>query len=232
MERDRAARDSRIEDAAAAVFAALASRMDAERATAAADERVAHGLRRLLDEGLTTQQAAHLCDLTVGAAQKLLRHHAATRSTAEQPRARRAESDNRARGRGDVGADAGASEGRAMAMADEATAQVHLRGILQLIDRAVRALVDDESSTAVACESQARAAQEALQRVVADPSTPVAVRTSLPRARTLDVHDDAVFLLAAAERQLAALPAEARNKLPVCAAATYLRRARRALATP
>ena len=111
MERDRAARDSRIEDAAAAVFAALASRMDAERASTAADEHVADGLRRLLDEGLTTHQAAQLCDLTPGAAQKLLRRHAATPATAEQPRAHRAERDHRNRGRRDGRADAGVSEG-------------------------------------------------------------------------------------------------------------------------
>ncbi len=111
MERDRAARDSRIEDAAAAVFAAHASRMDAERATAAADERVAGGLRRLLEEGLTTHQAAQLCDLTAGAAQKLLRRHAATPATAQQLRAHRAERDDRHRGRGEAGADAGMSGG-------------------------------------------------------------------------------------------------------------------------
>ena len=47
-----------------------------------------------------------------------------------------------------------------------------------------------------------------------------------------DPLDDAAYLLAAADRQLAALPAEARNQLPLCAAATYLRRARQALAMP
>ena len=111
MERDRAARDSRIEDAAAAVFAALASRTDAERATTAADERVAGGLRRLVGEGLTTHQAAQLCDLTAGAAQKLLRRHVATPATAEQPRAHRVERDDRNRGQRDGGADAGVFEG-------------------------------------------------------------------------------------------------------------------------
>jgi hypothetical protein len=111
MERDRAARDSRIEDAATTVFAALASRTDAERATIAADERVAHGLRRLLEEGLTTQQAAQLCDLTAGAAQKLLRRHAPTPATADEPRTHRVERDDRQRGQRDDRADAGASEG-------------------------------------------------------------------------------------------------------------------------
>ena len=95
MERDRAARDARIEDAAAAVFTALASRTDAEHATTAADERVAHGLRRLLEEGLTTHQAAHLCDLTAGAAQKLLRRHTPTPATADQPPTHRAKRDDR-----------------------------------------------------------------------------------------------------------------------------------------
>ena len=107
MERDRAARDSRIEDAAAAVFAALASRTDAERASTAAEERVAGGLRRLLDEGLTAQQAAHLCDLTVGAAQKLLRRHTAPAPAASQRRAHLAERNERNRGQRGDGADAG-----------------------------------------------------------------------------------------------------------------------------
>jgi hypothetical protein len=118
-------------------------------------------------------------------------------------------------------------------MADEPTAQVHLRAILQLIDRAVSALVEDESSIALACESQARAAQEALQRVLSDRTAPVGVQTGrLPGARLVDPRDDAALLLAAAERRLAVLPVEARNQLPVCATATYLRRAQRALATP
>jgi hypothetical protein len=105
MERDRAARDARIEDAAAAVFAALASRTDAECAATAADERVAGGLRRLLEEGLTTHQAAQLCDLTAGAVQKLLRRHAATPAIAEQPPAHRAQCEAHRRGEGDGGAD-------------------------------------------------------------------------------------------------------------------------------
>ena len=118
-----------------------------------------------------------------------------------------------------------------MPTGNEATARVQLRGILQLLDRAVSALADDESSIGLACESQARAAQAALQQVVAHPLASVGVRTGgASGARILDIHDDAVLLLAAAERQLAALSVEARNQLPVCAAATYLRRARRALA--
>jgi hypothetical protein len=107
MERDRAAQDARIEDAAAAVFAALASRVDAERAMAVADDRVAHGLRRLLEEGLTTHQAAQLCDLTAGAAQKLLRRHARTAPAAEQPGAHQVERDDRDCGHGAAGTDAG-----------------------------------------------------------------------------------------------------------------------------
>jgi hypothetical protein len=106
MERDRAARDSRIEDAAAAVFAALALKTEAERTCTAADERVAHGLGRLLEEGLTTHQAAQLCDVTTGAAQRLLRRHAARPATAEQPRTRQAERGDRDRGQRAGGADA------------------------------------------------------------------------------------------------------------------------------
>ena len=118
-------------------------------------------------------------------------------------------------------------------MAEEATEQVRLRAILELIDRGVRVLADDESSIALACESQARAAQAALQQVVSPQTAPPDSQGSRPPgARLVDSVGDSQLLLVAAERQLAALPAQARNQLPVCAAATYLRRARRALATP
>lgn len=120
-----------------------------------------------------------------------------------------------------------------MAVADDAAAQIPVRAILQLIDCAVSALADDESSIGLACESQARAAQAALQQVVADRTAPPGVQTSPPPgARILNVRDNAASLLAAAERQLAALPADVRNQVPMCAAAIYLRHARRALATP
>jgi hypothetical protein len=124
-------------------------------------------------------------------------------------------------------------ERRAVAMPDEATARVQLRAILQLIDRAVSALADDESSIGLACASQAHAARAALQHVVANPSPLVGGQTGRATgARIRDTHDEVVLLLAAAERQLAAVSAEARNQLPVCAAAAYLRRARQALARP
>ena len=73
MEHDRAARDTRIEHAAAAVFTALAAKEKAEQNVHAAEGHVGQSLRRLLEEGLTTTQAAQLCDLTPTAVQRLLR---------------------------------------------------------------------------------------------------------------------------------------------------------------
>ena len=73
MEHDRAARDTRIEHAAAAVFTALAAKEQAEQDVHAAEEGVGQSLRRLLQEGLTTSQAAQLCDLAPTTVQRLLR---------------------------------------------------------------------------------------------------------------------------------------------------------------
>ena len=92
MEHDRAARDTRIEQAAAAVFTALAAKEQAEHNVHTAEGQVGQSLRRLLQEGLTTSQAAQLCDLPPTAVQRLLRRYpadaarqrttpAATRST-------------------------------------------------------------------------------------------------------------------------------------------------------
>ena len=73
MEHDRAARDARIEQAAAAVFTALAAKARAEQDVHAAEGQVGQSLRRLLQEGLTSTQAAQLCELPPTAVQRLLR---------------------------------------------------------------------------------------------------------------------------------------------------------------
>ena len=73
MDHDRAARDTRIEQAAAAVFTALAAKTRAEQDVHTAEGQVEQSLRRLLQEGLTTTQAAQLCELPPTAVQRLLR---------------------------------------------------------------------------------------------------------------------------------------------------------------
>jgi hypothetical protein len=75
MEHDRAARDTRIEHAAAAVFTALAAKTRAEQDVHTAEGQVGQSLRRLLQEGLTSTQAAQLCDLPPTAVQRLLRRY-------------------------------------------------------------------------------------------------------------------------------------------------------------
>ena len=69
-EHDRAAR---IEHAAAAVFTALTAKTRAEHDVHTAESHVGQSLRRLLQEGLTTTQAAQLCELPPTTVQRLLR---------------------------------------------------------------------------------------------------------------------------------------------------------------
>ena len=106
MEHGRAARDTRIEQAAAAVFTALTAKTRAEQDVHTAEGQVGQSLRRLLQEGLTTTQAAQLCELPPTAVQRLLR-----RSPADAARQRTTPAATRpARAGGDdiaVGTDSG-----------------------------------------------------------------------------------------------------------------------------
>ena len=108
MEHDRAARDTRIEHAAAAVFTALAAKEQAERDVHAAEGQVGQSLRRLLQEGLTTTQAAQLCDLRPTAVQRLQRRcpadTARQRTTPAATRRTRASGNDAAVGTGSDGA--------------------------------------------------------------------------------------------------------------------------------
>ena len=108
MEHDRAARDARIEHAAAAVFTALAARTRAEQDVHQAEERVGQSLRRLLQEGLTTTQAAQLCELPPTTVQRLLRRSPADaarqRTTPVATRSARAGGDDMAVGTDSDGA--------------------------------------------------------------------------------------------------------------------------------
>ena len=102
MEHDRAARDTRIEHAAAAVFTALAAKTRAEHDVHAAEADVGQSLRRLLEEGLTSTQAAQLCDLPPTTIQRLLRRRpvdaARQRTTSAATGSARAGGDDTAAG--------------------------------------------------------------------------------------------------------------------------------------
>ena len=100
MEHDRAARDTRIEHAAAAVFTALAAKARAEQNVHAAEADVGQSLRQLLQEGLTTSQAAQLCDLPPTAVQRLLRRYPADAARQRTTRV----ATRRARAGGDIAA--------------------------------------------------------------------------------------------------------------------------------
>lgn len=72
LDEDRAARDERIEVAAAAVFVAQADRQDALAAVTAAETSMAGSVRTLLDaEGLTQAQTADLLGLDSGEVRRL-----------------------------------------------------------------------------------------------------------------------------------------------------------------
>lgn len=94
LDRDRAARDSRIENAAAEVFVRQAARADAEQAVADADVKIGAALRLLAQDGVSVEGVAQMCDLSVTEVRRLTR---------KQTRAEQTKLD-----RGDeVGGDAG-----------------------------------------------------------------------------------------------------------------------------
>lgn len=76
LDRDRAARDARIEAAAAEVFVQQQLRADAEQAVARADVAIGASLRLLLDDGVALESAAQLCDLSETEVRRLTRTRA------------------------------------------------------------------------------------------------------------------------------------------------------------
>ena len=73
LDRNRAARDNRVEQAAAKVFVLLEQHADAETAMQEASAGVSKALRELIGEGLTVDGVAELCELEVGEVRRLLR---------------------------------------------------------------------------------------------------------------------------------------------------------------
>ena len=88
LDRERDARDQRIEEATAAAFVALDARADAERALAAAAAEVAEALRTLLTEGVSAQRAGALLDIETSDVRRLSKlHPAAPPAVGDQLRA-------------------------------------------------------------------------------------------------------------------------------------------------
>ncbi len=71
LDTGRAERDARIDVAVADVYQAQDDKATAVEAIADADQRIGQAIRRLISEGITTAQAAQLCELTVTAVQRL-----------------------------------------------------------------------------------------------------------------------------------------------------------------
>lgn len=106
---------------------------------------------------------------------------------------------------------------------------------LSLIARALVWLADESSPEAVHCENEARAARDALLTLSGDSDSRLATSASespVDGQRQVRGTDDAGWLLADAERVVSQLPDHVRNQVAVCAAMSYLRRARRALVIP
>ncbi len=73
LDRDRAARDDRVEQAAARVFLLLEQHDAAEQAMQKANTETAKELRKLLEEGITLDGVAELCELEVAHVRRLVR---------------------------------------------------------------------------------------------------------------------------------------------------------------
>ncbi len=73
LDTDRAARDKRIETAAAAVFLGLDDLAAARLAVGQVEDGIGDALRDLVNEGLSVEQAAELCELSVAEVRKLTR---------------------------------------------------------------------------------------------------------------------------------------------------------------
>lgn len=100
---------------------------------------------------------------------------------------------------------------------------------VELITRTLNRLTDDASARATYCESQARAARDALLTVASEPSLQPSSITDVSGAQ-ISGADDVGTMLAEAEFTITQLHPQVRNQTAVCAAMSFLRRARRGLA--
>ena len=76
LERERLERQTRIEDAATAVYLAVEKRALAVAAVTVAEREIALALRAILGEGADVARAATLCDLTPTDVRRLTRQRA------------------------------------------------------------------------------------------------------------------------------------------------------------
>ena len=83
LDRDRQARDGRVEQAAAKVFLGVELRKDAERAVHDANIGIGKALLELLDERIAVEDIAELCDLDTAEVRRLVRLPALAGSGAE-----------------------------------------------------------------------------------------------------------------------------------------------------
>lgn len=86
LDQDRAARDSRVEQAAADVYVLIEDRSAAEQAVQAANVAIGAVLRRLLEqESLTLDGVAQLCELELTEVRRLARTSAAPPAAVSLP---------------------------------------------------------------------------------------------------------------------------------------------------
>ena len=110
LDRNRAARDNRVEQAAAKVFVLIEQHHAAEAAMQEASTGVGKALRELLEEGITVDGVAELCELEVAEVRRLVR--------TPTPAAAQAASVTQLRPLGPTG-EGGAADGAAAAVEGE-----------------------------------------------------------------------------------------------------------------
>jgi hypothetical protein len=71
LDKDREAREARVDDAVADVYQAQGDKRDAAQAIELADQRIGEALNRILGEGVPLAQAAELTELSVTQVQRL-----------------------------------------------------------------------------------------------------------------------------------------------------------------
>ncbi len=118
LDRNRAARDNRVEQAAAKVFVLLEQHAAAEQAMQEANAGVGKALRELLEEGITVDGVAELCELEVGEVRRLIR--AATPAPAESASVTQLRPSATTSGGGPADGAAAAAEGEAAGAARRA----------------------------------------------------------------------------------------------------------------
>ncbi len=112
LDKERDARDRRLEDAAADVLVLLEQRAEAHQLVERANSAIGKALRRMTEEDASAERIAALCDLDAGEVKRLMR-------TARPDPMRRARPDPSTPASDGEGVDAGAQAPASLAVVDD-----------------------------------------------------------------------------------------------------------------